>query len=295
MTIQEAQQRLIFQLYHIYEDREAANIADLVMEHITGWNKIDRVLNKRLTLLSAKIALLEKYTQELLSNKPVQYVLNESWFFGLKFFVNESVLIPRPETEELVEWTLTALRHEQTSTTNLPTGMSNNIVVCDIGTGSGCISVAIKKNLPFAEVYACDISKTALQVAQQNATVHEVDIGLLHINFLDTIQWANLPPADIIISNPPYVPVKDKETMRANVLQYEPHVALFVENNDPLIFYRAIADFAIEKLTSQGSIYVEIHENLAQEVQLVFEKRGFKKTEVKKDMQGKDRMIWARK
>ena len=288
MTIYEAQQRLIFQLYEIYDDREAANIADLVMEHITGWKKIDRILNKQVPLPGDKLELLETYITDLLSHKPVQYVLNEAWFFGLKFFVNKHVLIPRPETEELVEWIVTAvgsLKGEANRNAAL------NKTALEIGTGSGCISIALKKQLRALDIVACDISKAALEVAQKNALAHLADIGFLYLNFLDHEQWKLLPSFDIIFSNPPYIPLKDKDSMRANVLQHEPHLALFVENDEPLIFYQAIADFAREKLNPGGSIFAEIHETLARDVQTVFEKNRFSSIELKKDMQGKDRMI----
>ena len=291
MTIHEAQQKLIFQLYDIYDNREAGNIADLVMEHVTGWKKIDRILNKQVPLLKDKIDLLEKFTDDLLAHKPVQYVLNEAWFFGLKLFVNEHVLIPRPETEELVDWIVTSV-----GSLGLTVGSNAfDKAVLDIGTGSGCISVALKKQLPALNIVACDVSKDALEVAQKNALDHQADIGFLHLNFLDREQWNLLPSIDIIASNPPYVPLKDMDTMQSNVLQYEPHLALFVENEEPLIFYQAIAEFAKEKLNPGGSIFAEIHESLAGDVKVMFEKNKFSSIEVKKDMQGKDRMIRVNK
>lgn len=294
MTIHEAQQRLVFQLYGIYDNREASNIADLVMEHLTGWEKVDRILHKQVSLLTDKIALLEKITSDLLTYKPVQYVLNEAWFYGLKFFVNEHVLIPRPETEELVEWVILEVRSAKNEIRYMNSqaeDQCSDVKIFDMGTGSGCISIAFKKKLPLLEIVACDVSKGALEVAQKNAAMNQTDIGLLHMNFLDPVQWEHLPTFDVIVSNPPYVPLKDKDTMRQNVLQYEPHLALFVENNDPLLFYRSIADFAKEKMQAGGSIYAEIHEELATETVQIFSENGFGNIEIKKDMQGKDRMI----
>ncbi|MBC7828824.1 MAG: peptide chain release factor N(5)-glutamine methyltransferase [Chitinophagaceae bacterium] len=294
MTIHEAQQRLVFQLYGIYDNREASNIADLVMEHLTGWEKVDRILHKQVSLLTDKIALLEKITSDLLTYKPVQYVLNEAWFYGLKFFVNEHVLIPRPETEELVEWVILEVRSAKNEIRYMNSqaeDQCSDVKIFDMGTGSGCISIALKKKLPLLEIVACDVSKGALEVAQKNAAMNQTDIGLLHMNFLDPVQWEHLPTFDVIVSNPPYVPLKDKDTMRQNVLQYEPHLALFVENNDPLLFYRSIADFAKEKMQAGGSIYAEIHEELATETVQIFSENGFGNIEIKKDMQGKDRMI----
>ena len=288
MTIHEAQQQLIFQLYHIYDNREAANIADLVMEYITGWKKIDRILNKQVPLSKHKIELLESYISDLLSHKPVQYVLNEAWFFGLRLFVNEHVLIPRPETEELVKWILDEVANRQNVTEGSQPG---HLSILDIGTGSGCISVALKKHLPKAEIIACDISKDALEVAQKNALDHDVNITFLQINFLDHTQWRSLSPFDIIVSNPPYIPLKDKAAMQPNVVEYEPHLALFVEDNDPKIFYQAIAEFSVEKLNTNGCIFAEIHENLGTEVHNYFQGISLGRVELKKDMQGKDRMI----
>ena len=288
MTIHDAQRKLIFQLYDIYDNREAGNIADLVMEYVTGWKKIDRILNKQVPLLKDTIDLLEKFTADLLAHKPVQYVLHEAWFFGLKLFVNEHVLIPRPETEELVDWIVTSVG-------SLALTVGNNAAfdktALDIGTGSGCISVALKKQLPALNMVACDVSKDALEVAQKNSLDHQADIAFLHLNFLDREQWNLLPTFDIIVSNPPYVPLKDMEAMQPNVLRYEPHLALFVENDDPLIFYKAIAEFAKEKLNPGGYIFAEINETLAGDVQAMFEKNKFSSFELKKDMQGKERMI----
>ena len=286
MNIYEAQQRLIFQLYDVYDHREAANIADMVMEHLTGWKKIDRILNKQVSLLPGKIELLDKYATQLLAHKPVQYVLNEAWFYGLKLFVNQHVLIPRPETEELVEWIL----HDRKTGTNA-TSSPDQVVILDIGAGSGCISIALKKNLPHADVFACDISKDALIIAQKNALDNEVDIALLHQDFLNQQQWPHLPYVDVVVSNPPYVPLGDKKTMRPNVLEYEPHLALFVEDDDPLVFYRSISMFATQRLNPNGSIFMEVHEGLAQDVQSLFTANGYSQIEIRKDMQGRDRMI----
>jgi release factor glutamine methyltransferase len=287
MTIYEAQQRLLFQLYHIYDNREAANITDLVMEHITGWKKIDRILHKHVPLLPGKIDLLEKYITDLLNQKPVQYVLHEAWFYGMKLFVDENVLIPRPETEELVDWIVKTIRFEKLSKEQ----EKNPLIIFDIGTGSGCIPIAIKKHVPIADVYACDLSKEALAVAHQNATAKETDIGFLQLNFLDPAQWEHLPSFDIVVSNPPYIPLKDKATMRENVVLFEPPIALFVDDNNPLIFYDTIANFARQKLNYRGSIFLEINEAFANDIEQLFNKKGFTRIEMKKDMQGKDRMV----
>lgn len=279
MTIHEAQQQLLFQLYHLYDNREAANIADWVMEHITGWKKIDRIINKKLPLLPGTIAQLEQYTKELLQHKPVQYVLHEAWFCGMQFYVDENVLIPRPETEELVEWLVNEVP---------PTSYFK---ILDIGTGSGCIPISLKKKLPQAEVFSCDVSEAAITVAKKNAAALQADVHFVQADFLNTDTWHQLPAVDIIVSNPPYVPQNNKPAMQPNVLAYEPHVALFVPDADPLLFYKAIAGFAQQKLLPGGSIFAEIHEDLGEQTKELFLSKGFTKVEVRKDMQGKDRMI----
>jgi len=298
MTIHEAQQQLLFQLYHLYDNREAANIADWVMEHITGWKKIDRIINKKVPLLPHRIEQLEQYTKELLQHKPVQYVLHDAWFCGMPFYVDEHVLIPRPETEELVEWIVQeagsrkpevgSQKSEEHSGVRL---QASDFRLLDIGTGSGCIPIALKKKLPRAQVYSCDISEAALAVAQKNATAQQADIHLLQADFLNRDSWQQLPSVDIIVSNPPYIPQSDEHTMQPNVLEYEPHVALFVPNDDALLFYKAIAEFAQQKLRSGGSIYAEIHEDLGEQTKALFLSKGFTSVEIKKDMQGKDRMV----
>jgi release factor glutamine methyltransferase len=302
MTIHEARQQLLFRLYDLYDNREAAHIADWVMEKITGWKKIDRIINKQLPLLPDTIVLLEKYTNELLAYKPVQYVLHEAWFYGMNLFVDENVLIPRPETEELVEWVIEDVggrKYEERNMKKEAGGLKDEerstkyeVNILDIGTGSGCIPIVLKKKLPGTTVYACDVSPKALEVAIKNSVDLQIDIHYIQADFLDKNKWSILPAVDIIVSNPPYIPQQDKLTMSPNVLQYEPHLALFVENNDPLLFYKAIADFGSEKLLTGGAIYVEIHEDLGEKVYNLFVSKGFT-TELKKDLQGKDRMIKA--
>ena len=282
MTVYEAQQQLQTALVELYEDREAANIADWVMEHVTGLRKIDRIMHKQSPLAPEKAVRLQEYTRELLTHKPVQYVLHEAWFCGMPFYVDEQVLIPRPETEELVEW-IGQFGNRQSA---------NGLRILDIGIGSGCIPVSLKKKLPQAEVYACDVSEGALGVAARNAAAQQTPINFLQVDFLDTNSWSALPEVDIIVSNPPYIPQKDKQTMLQNVLAYEPHLALFVPDNDALVFYEAIAGFAQRTLPGHGCVFVEIHEDLGQQTKELFESKSFK-AEVKKDFQGKDRMVKA--
>lgn len=296
MTIHEARQYLAMQLNPVYEDREAANIADWVMEHLTGLKKIDRIIHKETPLSATQISLLESYTASLLNHKPVQYVLHEAWFYGLRFYVDENVLIPRPETEELVEWVVEESRIQypgSRSTHYVAAPAASGPRILDIGTGSGCIPIALKHHLPAAAVYACDVSAGALQVAQKNAQDLGTAVQFFQVDILQRMNWPSLPEVDVIVSNPPYIPVKDKATMRANVLQHEPHLALFVEDDDPLLFYRTIAGFASRHLRPGGKVYVEIHEDLGPATSALFAGSGFSDVVLKKDLQGKDRMVRA--
>ncbi|MFL9483741.1 peptide chain release factor N(5)-glutamine methyltransferase [Chitinophagaceae bacterium LWZ2-11] len=281
MTIRAAYQQLSSDLSAIYESREAANIADWVIEHFTGLPRVDRIVYKDKELSPEQQNQLQKATQELLKHKPVQYVLREAWFGGMKFYVNENVLIPRPETDELIEWIITDFSSHQ-----------KTIQLLDIGSGSGCIPISLQKNLSQATVTSLDVSDGALEVARQNAITLKADVDFKLIDFLNEDNWNNLGMFDVIVSNPPYIKDSESATMHNNVLSFEPHLALFVDDNDALIFYRKIAAFAITHLAKDGKIYVEINEALGAETKALFESYGFT-TELRKDLQGKDRMIRA--
>jgi release factor glutamine methyltransferase len=286
MTIQLAYKQLLAKLYEVYDTREAANIADMVIEHVTGQRKIERILYKDLPVTEEQQQTLEALSQQLLQHKPVQYILGEAWFAGMKLYVNEHVLIPRPETEELVELIVEEVGSGKSKE-------ENDLTIIDIGTGSGCIPIGLKKRLSNAAVYAVDISEKALEVAKKNAEEQQTDIRLLQLDFLDKGNWKQLPLFNIIVSNPPYVKKSEEQTMAKNVLEYEPHVALFVPDEDALKFYKAIAEFAKTHLKTDGKVFVEINEALGQHVVELFEQSGFKDVTLKKDMQGKDRMIKA--
>jgi len=245
MTIQQSYKQLLFQLYEMYGDREAANIADIVIENITGFKKVDRLINKQFLLNEEQLQLLSDYTNELLKHKPVQYVLNEVWFAGMKLYVDENVLIPRPETEELVEWIVKTVASRKSQVAS----------ILDIGTGSGCIPVALKKKLLSVEVHALDISEEALNVAKRNAAIQQTEINFHLLNILDKNLWRQLPKFDIIVSNPPYVTQGEASSMQKNVLQYEPHLALFVDDEDAMKLYKAIAEFGLYHLNNNGQIF----------------------------------------
>ena len=269
----------------IYEDREAENISDWVFENVTGLKKWQRRNNQN-ALSDSQKNLLQKYLQELLQSKPVQYILNEAWFYKMKFFVNEAVLIPRPETEELVSWIVNDVRSTKH---DVP---SEERRILDVGTGSGCIAISIKKELLESNVTALDVSEQALIIAKKNADNLGTHIRFIKNNFLNEGTWHQLGDYDILVSNPPYIPGKEKERLSKNVTKFEPDIALFVPNNDPFIFYNKIAGFALTHLKMPGKIFVEIHENYAGEVHKIFTSYDFK-VEIKKDIYGKERMIKA--
>lgn len=279
MTMQEATYFLLNKLRTIYSEGEAGQITDWVMENLTGSKKAERMLYKNADITSKEEVLLRQYTERLLQHEPVQYILNESWFCGLRFYVDKNVLVPRPETEELVEWVV--------SNCKFPV---DQLRILDIGSGSGCISVSLKRRIRRAEVWGCDVSDAALAVAKKNAESLGTDVNFVQLDFLDSTTWQLLPSFDIIISNPPYIPAKGKKDKQPNVLLHEPATALFVPDNDPLVFYKAIAEFGKTHLNKAGSVFTEIHESLGERTLEIFKSAGYK-SELKKDMQQKDRMI----
>jgi release factor glutamine methyltransferase len=281
MTLQEAGYYLLNQLRTVYETGEASAIADRVMESLTGADKTELMLYKNNPISPEEEARLLTYTQQLLTHEPLQYVLQEAWFFGLKFYVDKNVLIPRPETEELVDWVIANCRFP-----------IDTLSILDIGTGSGCIPVTLKRRLRKARVTAIDISEGALAIAKKNALKLGAEVKFIQVDILDPVASASLEPSDIIISNPPYIPENNKASMDPNVLDYEPHTALFVPDNDALLFYKAIVKFAHTKLNPGGLLFFEIHEDLGHDVISLLESEGFSAT-LKKDMQGKDRMLRA--
>ncbi|MBS1609255.1 MAG: peptide chain release factor N(5)-glutamine methyltransferase [Bacteroidetes bacterium] len=283
MTIQEARIELKNTLSPIYDVSEADNIAELVIEHITDLKQSERILNKNKQLSESQSEELSKKKQRLLEHEPVQYVLGEAWFCGMKFNVDKNVLIPRPETEELVELIISNIKFP-----------FETLRILDIGTGCGCIPVSLKRKLRKAEVWSCDISSGALSVAKRNADTLGADVKFIQLDFLQENQRKSLPLFDIIVSNPPYVPEKEKYQMRSNVLEYEPRIALFVPDNDPLVFYKAIADFGKKHLNEGGAIFLELHEEYAKETAALYRDENYT-AEIKNDMQGKERLLHVKK
>lgn len=261
-----------------FSSGEAENITAMMFEKIAGISKTDLIKVKNLEINQPTIKQLEESIDKLFLDVPIQYILGEAWFYGNKFLVNPSVLIPRPETEELVELVLKELKSDA------------NKSILDIGSGSGCIPITIKKKFNQAKVTSVDISEDALEIAKQNATIIGTFINFQKLDFLERENWQLLGVFDIIVSNPPYIPFSEKESLDKNVRDYEPETALFVD--EPLIFYRAIADFATTNLLKEGKIFMEVHENFSHSVSEHFVQKGFI-TNVLKDIYGKDRFVVA--
>lgn len=272
----------IDQLALKYNRQEAVIIADWVFECKASIKKFDFIRNPALRIDGIVMAALESSLIELLQNKPVQYVTGEAWFCKLKLKVNKHVLVPRPETEELVE--LISKYAYGNICRDSP------IRILDIGTGSGCIAIALKINLPDAAITAIDICEKALFLAKENATEHQVNIHFAMLDFLVESNWRTLPKFDIIVSNPPYIPVQERKLLEKNVTDYEPHIALFVPDHTPLLFYEKISAFAKNHLNENGKIFVETHEAYAAATAEMF-LENFKEVLIKKDIFGKERML----
>jgi len=277
--IKELYRNFLVQLQKIYSLGEATTITEWVFEKMASLKRSDILKNPEKIITPAADKLIQETLQELLLHKPVQYVLGEAWFYHTKFKVNAHVLIPRPETEELVEQLITDRKSKLTDP-----------AILDIGTGSGCIPIAIKKNLPASKLTAIDVSEAALVLAKENATLHNANINFMLLDFLDESTWLSLPMFDIIISNPPYIPINEKEKLAKNVADFEPQLALFVPNKSPLIFYEKIAAFGRDHLLPNGKIYLETHEDFAKETAALF-RTYYQTVMIKKDMYGKERMI----
>ena len=269
-------------LQNVYSESEIHVLGMLILEKLTGFSRIWLLIHKELKLNDEQNIIASQYLERLKNHEPIQYILGETEFYGLKFKVNPSVLIPRPETEELVEWV---------KPPHPPKGgfLSGTPTLLDVGTGSGCIAVALKKKFPSANVSAMDISPEALALAKENAALNEVNIEFIQDDILHPAatdrKW------DVIVSNPPYIPASEQRYLHKNVTDFEPHLALFVQDNDPLIFYRKIAEFALSHLSAGGRLYVEIHQSLGRQCCQLLESMGFQSVVLRKDLSGNDRMI----
>ena len=264
----------------IYGAREANQLTLLLLDHFCGIDRIKLALNVNVEIDSLKSDELEKALNQLLDHVPIQHIIGEVEFYGCLIKTDARALIPRPETEELVDWIVTENILEAPK-------------IVDIGTGTGCIPIALKKSIPLAVVTAIDVSEDALALARENAAINSTDIDFIHLDILS--RSFPLEGLDLIVSNPPYIPEQEKAIMDKNVIDYEPGLALFVPNNHPLVFYSSIGEMAIQHLTLGGLLYLEIHENYGKMLVTLMKNIGFTNIRLKKDLQGKDRMIQAQK
>ncbi len=280
MKIKQYRTQFIKELAPFYDAYEAESFFYLILEDKHQLRQIDLALNHELTFSENDFVVWDSFLAQLKQEVPIQYLLGKTSFYGLDFEVNENVLIPRPETEELVEWIINE---------NAVENKSKKIKILDIGTGSGCIAISLAKNLPNAEVYGFDVSKKAIETAKRNAINNKVDVTFM---FQDVLELEELRcKFDVIVSNPPYVRNLEKEEIRKNVLDYEPHLALFVDDNDALIFYRKIAELAKKNFLENGKLYFEINQYLGKEMTDLLEKMDFKNIELRKDIYDNDRMM----
>ena len=296
MTVGHVVQYYIGSLSKIYDESEAKAITYFVMEETLKKSRADLRLNAEETISEVNANRLAYYLVRLLKHEPVQYILKTAYFCGLKFFVDENVLIPRPETEELVEWI--AVEY----------GKHTSPVILDIGTGSGCIAIALKKKIPEAQIFAIDASEAALRIAEKNAESHSAEIKFFHCDILDETSISNFPegipaeqtfpkeflqnkpPFDIIVSNPPYVLESEKSSLQKNVL-FEPKEALFVKDDDALIFYKQIIQKFSSGMKNSGAFYFEINPLRAMQLKEWMERQNLFSAEIKKDLSGNLRML----
>ena len=288
MKIASLKSHFFSELQTIQEASEIESFFFILTEYLHHLKRIDISLNPDFEVSETDLEKWNTIISELKTEKPIQYITGEAWFYGYRFEVNENTLIPRPETEELVEWIV--------DSTKLEAG-SKKLNILDIGTGSGCIPISLKKEIPNSNVFSVDVSEKALEMAKKNAVDNEAEVHFILQNILEIDNLKQLPASnfqlqfDIIVSNPPYVRNLEKQEIKKNVLDYEPHLALFVEDTDALLFYRKIAQLALTSLTPNGKLFFEINQYLGKETVELLENLGFKNIELRKDFVGNDRMI----
>jgi release factor glutamine methyltransferase len=308
MLLKSYKTKFFQELSSLYDEKEIESFFYLILENFHQIKRIDLALNPQMEMNDKQLLHWESILSDLKKQKPIQYILGETEFYGLPFLVNENTLIPRPETEELVELII-----KQNSKSEIPpepkvngAKLNSKLKILDIGTGSGCIAISLVKNISNVEVYAIDISEEVLETAKKNAQINQVEIHFIQADILKINNLEQLPTSnpklethnpkletqfDIIVSNPPYVRNLEKQEINPNVLEYEPHLALFVEDEDALLFYRKIAQLALKSLSPNGRLYFEINQYLGKETVELIESFGFKNVVLHKDIYGNDRMI----
>jgi release factor glutamine methyltransferase len=280
MKIKEYKINFIKSLLPFYDEMEAESFFYILLENKRQLRRIDLALDADIEFSEDEISIWTTILEKLKIQIPIQYILGTTHFYGLEFMVDENVLIPRPETEELVDWIVKL---------NSKISKKKNLRILDIGTGSGCIAISLAKNIPNSEVFAIDVSEKALAVAEKNSKLNTVSVTFLHKNILEATSLDQ--KFDIIVSNPPYVRNLEKSEIKSNVLENEPHLALFVADDDALIFYKKIAELAAANLNPNGQLFFEINQYLGKETQDLLESLGLKNSELRKDIYGNDRMI----
>jgi len=266
------------ELKDLYPEGEVKAFTRLLLEKVAGWTLTDILTRENLALSDDQTVWLHQAVERLKAYEPIQYIVGETDFCGMRLWVDNRTLIPRPETAELIDWIIETCHHPTPS-------------ILDIGTGSGCIAIALANKFRKGTITGFDISLDALHAAHENAELNNVLIRFFHVNILKTTHWENT--FDLIVSNPPYVLNSERETMETNVLAHEPEIALFVTDEDPLIFYRHIGQFAAKHLTEDGQLFLEINQALGKETVQLLKDIGFKTVELHKDLSGKNRMIRA--
>jgi release factor glutamine methyltransferase len=279
MSLQDTKQAIKHQLGNLYDAIEMNSMVNIIIEEVTGWDALHQNIHKNDALEPSQIEQLDHYVEQLLTGKPLQYIIQKAWFLGKAYFVNEAVLIPRPETEELVEWII-----EYAQIINKP------LSILDIGTGSGCIPISLKLAIPNAHITAIDISKEALAIAEQNAASYHTEIEWIAQDILQTKQLKDR--YDIMVSNPPYIPLREKVAMQKQVANHEPEIALFVPDQFPLIFYSKIAHIGKSALKPNGQLFFEIHYDQGEAIIALLNEMGYH-AELRQDIFGKDRMVRA--
>jgi release factor glutamine methyltransferase len=313
VKVKDYRAQFIQELSPIYDAVEAESFFYLILEEKQKLKRIDLALNPDLKFSLEEIQFWNSILEQLKQEIPIQYLLGKTSFYGSNFEVNPAVLIPRPETEELVEWIIQSTRNEVRGTKSEAGRLkfeegSRKITILDIGTGSGCIAISLAKHMPNAQVFAIDVSEKALATAQKNAVKNQVQVHFIKADILKTDDLEKLPTVipslsrdhfplptyfDIIVSNPPYVRELEKQEIKKNVLDNEPHLALFVKDNDALVFYRKIAELAQKSLELDGQLFFEINQYLGKETFDLLERMNFKNIELRKDIYGNDRMMKA--
>ena len=298
MNAKQYKVKFIEALEPIHGVDEAESFFYLILEDKFQMKRLDLALNPAFEFSAEAINIWEELVTQLKTEIPIQYLLGNTEFFGLSFLVNENVLIPRPETEELVDWIIEEEKKMERLKDREIEGLKDrgierhrDVKILDIGTGSGCIAISLVKNIPNAAVFAIDVSAKALEVAKKNAEINNVSVTFLEKNILETDDL--LEQFDIIVSNPPYIRNLEKQEIKKNVLDNEPHLALFVDDFDALIFYRKIALLATKNLKQGGQLFFEINQYLGAEMIALLHENGFESVSLRKDIYGNDRMTRA--